>query len=256
MNPEDESGAPPDTWDGVDCSFYYGSEPGSPERIVVDQLKYSAANKDTAWTISNLTYSTNKAKDNSVIGRLGKAFSRLKIAHPELINDCRVKFRLVSNRPVDSSVLEALKVSGSTGSTELAQKDRARLETASKLKREEFDAFVVALDLSKCGSESRFRLDEKILKQVSEWVDEDARASVGHLMRFVHQKMLPEAKGEIITRESILLQFGLSDPRGLYPCPPRIEKIERLILRDASRSVVDLMRPALKMPGTLTGAAL
>ena len=36
LKPEDESGKPPDTWDGVDCTFYYGDEETeTPSRIVI-----------------------------------------------------------------------------------------------------------------------------------------------------------------------------------------------------------------------------
>src|SRR5687767_4788355 len=53
LRAEDESGAPLDTWDGVDCAFYFGGDQATlAERIVLDQLKYSAANSDQAWTVA------------------------------------------------------------------------------------------------------------------------------------------------------------------------------------------------------------
>lgn len=45
----DEGGSARDTWEGVDCAFYYGSDTiASASRVVVDQLKYSAANPEQA----------------------------------------------------------------------------------------------------------------------------------------------------------------------------------------------------------------
>ncbi len=42
LQSEDEGGKSPDTWDGVDCTFYYGNEDtGIPTRIVIAQFKYS-----------------------------------------------------------------------------------------------------------------------------------------------------------------------------------------------------------------------
>ena len=78
LRAEDESGTPRDTWDGVDCTLYYGGDQvASAERIVIDQLKYSAAHPDQAWTVARLTQSSNRRRDNSVVGRLAKAFSGL-----------------------------------------------------------------------------------------------------------------------------------------------------------------------------------
>ena len=36
LQSEDEDGKSPDTWDGVDCTFYYGNEDtGKPARILI-----------------------------------------------------------------------------------------------------------------------------------------------------------------------------------------------------------------------------
>jgi hypothetical protein len=75
LKAEDESGAPLDTWDGVDCALYYGQNQDAPtERIVIEQFKYSAANPNQAWTVARLSQSTSKKGDNSVLGRLAKAW--------------------------------------------------------------------------------------------------------------------------------------------------------------------------------------
>ncbi len=76
---EDEKATDPATWDGVDCALYYGGDQiDSVKRIVISQLKYSAANPSQKWTVSRLTKSSNKKKENSVIARLAKAFTGLK----------------------------------------------------------------------------------------------------------------------------------------------------------------------------------
>ena len=78
LRAEDEKGTPIDTWDGVDCAFYFGGDSiESAECVAIDQVKYSAANPEQTWTLARLTHSTNKKQDNSVIGRLAKAFAGL-----------------------------------------------------------------------------------------------------------------------------------------------------------------------------------
>lgn len=114
---EDESGAPQDTWDGVDCTLYYGGDhPANAERIVIDQLKYSAANRDQPWTIARLTHSTKKKQDNSVIGRLAKAFAGLKNKRPTLVSNQNVTVRLVSNQPIAPSGSNRILEAGFIGS--------------------------------------------------------------------------------------------------------------------------------------------
>lgn len=66
LRAKDESGTLRDTWDGVDCAFYFrGDNINSAERIEIDQLKYSSANPDDTWTVSRLTHSSNRKRDNS-----------------------------------------------------------------------------------------------------------------------------------------------------------------------------------------------
>lgn len=78
LSPADEQGSSAEAWDGVDCALYYGAaESFTARRVELVQLMYSAADPDTAWTVARLTAATNKKKDNSVIGRLARAFTAL-----------------------------------------------------------------------------------------------------------------------------------------------------------------------------------
>src|SRR5262245_39724252 len=225
LRAEDESGTPKDTWDGVDCALYYGGDhAASATRIAVAQLKYSAANPDQPWTVARLTQSSNRKRDNSVIGRLAKAFAGLKRIRPDLVANGNVAVRLVSNQPVDPAVFNAL-----SGQTTFDQKPKGRSRpqsartsfiAASALPGEDFETFARALDLSECGRGSRFALEERVLATIADWTEDDARATLNDLMRSVRHAMMPEAKGEFITRQSVLLWMGFSDERALFPCPP------------------------------------
>src|SRR5581483_10321505 len=121
------------------------------------------------------------------------------------------------------------------------QSARTVLLTASGLKDVDFEAFAMSLDLSQCGRGSRFALEERVLTTISGWTDDDARTSVNDLLRFIRRAMMPEAKGEFITRQSILSRLGFSDPRALFPCPSAIKTVEHLIPRDAIRIVIERM---------------
>ena len=197
---EDENGLPLDTWDGVDCTFYYGGDQiASAERIVIDQLKYSSANSEQMWTAARLTYSTNKIHDNSVIGRLAKAFMGVKTKRPDLVEKGNLTIRLVSNQQVDPDVLNSIaKKSTKNKSVHDA------LRTASGMEDQDFNSFIKSIDFSECGGESRFAIEERVLNTISDWTDDDARVIVNELLRFIRRAMMPEAKGELITRQSVV----------------------------------------------------
>jgi len=235
----DEKGFPKDTWDGVDCVFYY--EAGSIERLVVDQIKYSSADPGNTWTISRLTKTTNENKDNSVIGRLGKAFAGLRKNRSEIVAKKGLEIRLVSNQGISSSVISALQVDGIPKNKRDAD-NRQKLVAASGLDTDSFREFAEVLDLSQCGTDSRFAVEEKIRLTVSQWTDDDARGYVNGLLGYVRrQMMMPETKGEIITKESLLFHFGFGDYGGLFPCPSRVDKIGELVPREATKRLFDAL---------------
>jgi hypothetical protein len=243
LRAEDEQGEPTDTWDGVDCTFYFeGNDLSSAKQIVIDQLKYSSANPEKSWTVSRLTSSSNKKGDNSVIARLARVFDSLLRKRPDLLTSGNLKIRLVSNQRINPTVIKALAKKGTPKKrSEREKKDRAALLSASGLTASAFDAFAGALDLSKCGSRSRFATEEKVLLTISSWTEDDARASVDHLMRFVRRMMMPESKGEVITRESILAQLGFSDPGALFPCPSTIRIAPNLVKREEAQTIVNYL---------------
>jgi len=234
---EDEDGIPGDTWDGVDCTFYFGGDYlESAKRIVIDQVKYSAAHPEQTWTLSRLTYNTNKKHDNSVIGRLAKAFAGLNGKQRDLVANGKLKLRLVSNQQVDPKVTSAL-----SSQNAAYQPICTAIQKASRLSKNDFEIFIGALDFSECGSGSRFAFEDNVLSTISEWTDDDARTALNDLLWHVHRAMLPEGKGEAITRQSILSWLGFSDQRALFPCPSAIRDIEKLIPRDISRTVAKKM---------------
>lgn len=76
LGSRDEAGKSPDTWDGVDCTLYFGGrDANEADRIEIEQLKYSAANPKQSWTVARLIGGTRR--DRSVIGRLAKAWKEL-----------------------------------------------------------------------------------------------------------------------------------------------------------------------------------
>lgn len=240
LRPDDAAGVPPELFDGVDCAlFYSGGSVADAERVEIVQFKYSASDPETPWTVARLTYSSAKTRDNSVLRRLGDAFKSLYAKRGN--SAVNISVRLVSNQPAQKKLGNILTQIRSGGVLpDEIRESVAQLQTSSGLSGDVFGGFVSALDLSQTGS--RFTIKESVLQTISSWTEGDARALTNSLIRFVHQRMLPESKGEWITRESVLTELGFSDIRALFPCPPELATVNEIVTRKVSSDVVDELR--------------
>jgi hypothetical protein len=246
LRPEDEEAQSQRNWEGVDCGLYYGATAvKESKRVEIEQLKYSSADPEKPWTIARLTSSTGKKVNNSVMRRLADAFHGVETARG---SSDGIVIRLVSNQPMAADVVEILKAAtkdgGSTQSSE-AKKDLNRIIEATGLSGESLRTFVESLDLSS-QTGSRFALEENVLKTIATWTDDDARVIRNTMMQFVAQKMLPESKGDFITRENVLVQFGFSSKRALFPCPSEIRSVSNPVRREVASTVVREMRDGKK----------
>ena len=239
----DEFGAPEETWDGVDCTLYFGGASGATARhVVLEQLKYSGANPGTAWTVARLVGGARRSQ--SVIARLAKAWKGLTELRPSGAVPASI---LVSNQPVASEVISAfaraavapLAVPRAKPKTTAA--DEAKLAYAAGLSAAEFQSFSGAIRFSG-GAGSRFALEEKALRAIADWTDRDIQRVVTGLRQFVRQRMRPEFAGELITRESVMLHLGASEGAAIFPCPPEITltkaPVSRAPIREATRRLL------------------
>jgi DNA polymerase III delta prime subunit len=238
VRPEDEAaGQSQRSWDGVDCGLYYGAATIKDcSRVEIEQLKYSSAAPGQAWTIARLTNNTAKKGNNSVMRRLADAFLAVESARGQSEG---IAIRLVSNQPIAADVtgvLEAILAGESPTQPPDRVETLNQLVDAVGLSGESLRKFVESLDLSQTGS--RFALEEEILKTIAAWTDDDATVILNTLVQFIARKMLPESKGEFITREDVFIQFGFSSERALFPCPSEILSVATPVQREATATVV------------------
>ncbi|WP_439597982.1 AAA family ATPase [Falsiroseomonas sp.] len=265
-----------DTWDGVDCTLYFGGVGAtSAERVRLEQLKYSGSSPDTPWTVARLTYVRPPAKtaasgrqvsskvpaqrgskpgtsparvagDGSVLSRMAKAWLEMSALRP---GKPPPEVALVTNQPIAPELKLAFDRSAADPSATASmpqgndKTDEAKLLQASGLTADQFREFAACIDLvSSTGS--RFALEDRVLRAMAEWSDDDARADTLMLRQFVRQRMLPEHDRSPITREGVMLQaLGASDRHALFPCPPDLKPTDKIVRRaavdQASRFLAD-----------------
>ena len=238
----DEAGSVRDTWDGVDCTQYFGGRDATnAERVHIEQLKYSAANPGTPWTIARLI---EGRRGRSVIAGLAKAWRGLATRRSA---DSSVRATLTSNQPVDREVISAIRRASASSIAVPTRKPKAtaapdiRLAYATGLCAEDFRAFASALHFE-AGAGSRFALEERVLRAIADWSDQNLQHIVTGLRQFVRRRMMPESVGELITRESVLLQFGVSDEAAMFPCPSEIALMSTPVSRASVREAADMLR--------------
>lgn len=232
------------TWNGVDCALYYGgTRMETADRIEFVQLKYSAANPETLWSVARLSMSTAKKGNNSVIRKMADDFLDAK---KRMKQGAQLKIRLVSNQNLSEELRKALETRW-IGSLDGAGIDKTTadnlkcLNDASGLTAEEFQNFLDTLDFDECGSCSRFAVKEKVVAAVADLLGNDVSSEVRELQVKIRELMLPERAREIMTEQKVLLWFGISSREGLFPCPPDIQIREHVVERAAADEVVGML---------------
>lgn len=229
-------------WDGVDCAAFYGGDTAAEaDRVEFQQMKYSAGDADKPWTVARFATGRDNKAATSPVGRLALGYQGLLKVRQGRPKDS-VRVSLVTNQPVGRDLLDAIDAA-KVDVPESYEKpwrsgdpDLHRLVSASGLSAEDFKCFAQVLDLQ-TSSGSRFEIEDDMLKAIAGWADAEFVESAAQLRSYVRKRMMPEAAGETITRERVLLQIGVSDGRSLFPCPSEIKMIDAPVKRGVARTV-------------------
>ena len=230
VNLDDGNGQELTEWDSVDCGLFYGGHSvEQAEKVVIEQLKYSASTPEKNWTVSELTSSKSKSSNNSIIKGLADSFSAILKTRPDLIRAGALTISLVSNRPIGADLQKSL--------SDASNKKNETLRVVSGLNKRNFKKFIALFDFSACGTGSRFEQEENAINEILDLTHSADRGFVLDLKDRVHKLMLPEATGSYITRETVLTWMNVSDPLALFPCPPRLKSLEYPVSRSAAVAI-------------------
>ena len=233
-------------WGGVDCTLLFGGENlKEADRGELQQLRYSAANPIKKWTVARVCSGKNGNARTSLIRRLADAFKALTHRREGKPLDT-IKMSLVTNQPVSPALPKIFKKArtGVPANFKRAWKpgnpDLHRVVHASGLSPAQFKRFAAVVDFQG-ETGSRFAIEDEMLSAIAKWADTEFRETASRLRKYVRKRMLPEAAGELITKQKVLIQFGVSDERALFPCPSTIKAVEFPVPRVASKHVIAAM---------------
>ncbi|MGJ7489538.1 hypothetical protein ACSFBE_04040 [Variovorax sp. ZT4R33] len=235
---EDEAGAPSGTWDAVDCALYFGSEHcEQATRVVIEQLKYSAAAPTTLWTIARFSYASKPGQ--SVLGKLARAWSAMRSRAP---SQAPIEVKLVSNQSAAVQLVECVNrlAQAAIGEPWPSGSDEERLAKAVALPLQDQAAFWAALHFE-TGAGSRFAAEERVLAEISRWSESDVLHGVLRLREYVNARMRPEHAGQVITRRAVFLHYGAYSSDVLLPCPAALVQVDRPIKRQSAELAMQAM---------------
>ena len=233
-------------WDGVDCTLLFdGVDESTAKRVEIQQLKYSSANPTRKWTVARACRGKDGKPTGSLIHRLGQAFVGLSKSRGKDDPDS-IKISLVTNQPVADELKDAIESARENCPEKFSRPWKTgepklhRLVYASGLSAANFVRMAGVIDCQ--GSVgSRFAIEVQMLRAISEWNDIECLETASRPREFIRRRMLPEAAGELITKQDVLIQFGVSDERSIFPCPPAIRAVANRVPREASKKVASAM---------------
>ena len=214
--------------DQIDVGEYYGSEDVEKARLVrYIQLKHSTKNPTKPWPPSGLEKTIRGFSDR--YQQLAKKFGSGALSG-------RVEFRFISNRPIDSSLMEMLEGVAS-GDTSRHPNILRKLEEFTSLKGGRLSAFCKLLKLE--GEQNDYWLQRADLGRETNGylpgTDVDAPVQLKEL---VTRKALSEsASNPSITKMDVLRVLGATED-DIYPAPSRIAPAEDAIPRSQEADLI------------------
>ncbi len=242
FSPEASFAADPNLLLGADLVEYYGGDTyASASQIIVTQLKYSHRQPARTWTAYRMCTSGRGARA-SVTKRLAEVYTAMRSQGTREQTLNRLALRLVSNQPVSDKTrlaLEQAKVLVRDGRDGISAQDvidalprtRAaeitRLKDCAGLHSRDFLDFLLLLDLSHCGAESRSLQELRLSAAIARHLPGAVQEGTDRIYRAIESEALPEgASSRGLAREDILVMFKVHSEAALTPVPSKIEAVE------------------------------
>lgn len=216
------------------------------EHVTYEQLKYSTAHGDTAWTWGRFFQrrSPNRPK-TSVIGKLAGLFTTTSGSRT---------IRLVTNQPLSPSVATDFVnfVALLQGGPGERSEDLIRLSKETGLSDSVLADFLEAFDLGGFGSASRLRTQTALLKTLGELSDADARGDLTELQAKISGLIMPDNRTRpAVDRETLLAWLGAGSPELHFPAPSDLKRptvwVEREVTRDLVAAMIEADNPVTRL---------
>jgi len=230
----------------ADAVLYYGRYASfkGATRVVVVQVKYSKASANKPFRATDAKYT---------IAKFANTYRAHKRDHGTATTRGRLRFELVTNRPILPELTQAIQAVGKRLPMSGAVKTQAQqLQAACKLRGKDLAEFVCRLQITGVAGDLTTH-KQQLAIAVADWSparDSLARLRLNLLCNLARTKASLIAQDRnVITRADILTALEVAHEDDLLPCPASFpdvgEIVERLQLADVAKSIPGLNRPLI-----------
>jgi hypothetical protein len=228
----------------ADAVLYFGRRDAFSEarRVVVVQVKYSKAAELKPF---------RAADAKKTLGKFARTYRTCKRRYGTNEARDKLRFQLVTNRPIEAALTEAIrglaKGSNLKGET---KKQAAQVTAACKLKGKDLAEFAARIEMIGLTGDLREN-KQQLAITLADWSaarDHMARVRLNAIRDLARDKAgLAKQHRNVIARTDVLAALELSDDRDLLPCPASFPAVDAVVERAQLDDVVALI-PRLTKP--------
>ena len=244
LSPSDQENASSETVCVADLTLYYGEHPSFADsrRTEIVQFKYSVSHENVDFRMSHA---------KKTVKKFARAYADFENKHGAKEVRDKLRFRLVTNRPVFPALTEAIRgLAEGTRLTGEAKKQADQFKRASLLDDERLAEFAGKCDVAGlAGNLGDIKKDlSNILADWSATNDAVASSRLGKMKQMVQDKAGTEGEGRnVITRMDVLAALGIASEKDLLPCSSKLPEVGQIVEREQLAEVVALV-PGLARP--------
>lgn len=241
---EDQRGVSNEGNEIADAVMYFGGRANlqHAKRVVVVQVKYSKAAEHKPF---------RAADAKKTVGKFARTYRACKKSIGTEKARAKLRFELVTNRPIEPALLEAIEGLAAQSALKGGAKTQARqVADACKLTGKDLAEFAARLDMIGLTGDLRENKQQLALTLVdwSDARDHMARRRLADIREMARDKAgLIKQHRNVIVRTDVLAALGLSDDKDLLPAPasfPPIGKVvDRVQLNNTVHRIPRLTRP-------------
>ncbi len=247
LAPEDEKTAAAASIEVADLVLFYGKRPSFDQarKVAVLQFKYSIRKKQKPVRVSDVKDTVEKFADS---------YLDHKRRHGATSVARKLSFELVTNRPIDDSLRDAVeKIAAGARPSNRAKVQFDQFKTASGLKGKdlaEFASKVQLVGLTGNLKDSKSDLSRTLADWSATSIDALALARLGKLRELVRDKAGTAGDGRnVIVRTDIFAALGVSGLEELLPSPESFPGVGKVVgreqLDDAAKRIPKATKPVL-----------
>ena len=246
LSPSDQKNTSSETVQVADLVLYYGEHPSfaDSQRTEIVQFKYSVSHKNVDFRMSHA---------KKTVKKFARAYADFENKHGTKEVRDKLRFRLITNRPVFPALTEAIRgLAERTGLTGEAKKQADQFKKASLLDDEQLAEFAGKCDVAGLAGNLGDRKKDlsNILADWSATATRDAVASarLGEMKQMVQDKAGTKGEGRnVITRVDVLAALEIEREEDLLPCSSKLPEVGQIVEREQLAEALALV-PGLARP--------